>query len=438
MNSDVLNRGKLGPIDALLNALYAAADKYRPVSVERVPLEETSERERAWDLERQRLEDQIRQSQKMESVGQLAGGLAHDFSNLLSVIIGFGETLLDEVDPDSPHREPLEVIVAAAQSAATLSRQILNFSTRQPVTLQDLDLNAVIESTSRLLRRVIGEDINLVTTFTRNLGPVRADRGQIEQVLVNLAVNARDAMTGGGTLRISTREVTFGIADVPHNAIANEGSYVVLTIHDNGIGMDEETQAQIFEPFFTTKDVGKGTGLGLAAVLGIVTQQGGFISVDSAPGAGSTFEVYLPRVERSTDLGMALPSRPGRPRGNETILVVDDESMLRQIACLVLRGSGYTVLEAENGDDALAVVENYAGRIDLVLTDVVMPGMNGRTLVERLVPRLPRVKVLYMSGYTNDVVLRNGVNGDVAGLLQKPFTPLTLCQTIRRVLDAEN
>jgi two-component system cell cycle sensor histidine kinase/response regulator CckA len=424
------------PTDTLLNAIEAAAEQYRLVTAERVALENTRHREQALEVQRTRLEDQLRHSQRMEAIGQLAGGIAHDFNNLLSVIIGFGDLLLDEVGPDSRQCEQMEMVVAAGRSAATLTRQLLDFNRRQLGTPQDLELDTVIEATSRLLRRLIGEDITLITTYATDLRLVRADPGQIEQVLVNIAVNARDAMASGGTLRMSTRELTLTGADRPPHPAAHAGSYAVLTIQDNGIGMDAATQARIFEPFFTTKEAGKGTGLGLAAVYGIVTQQGGFINVDSAPGAGTTFEIYLPQIERSTDPVLAPAARPIRPHGNETILLVDDESMLRRIACLVLRGSGYTVLEAERGDQALTVVEKYVGRIDLVLTDVVMPGMNGRVLIERLAPQLPHVKVLYMSGYTNDVVLRNGVNDTAVGLLQKPFTPLTLCQTVRQVLDA--
>jgi two-component system cell cycle sensor histidine kinase/response regulator CckA len=252
---------------------------------------------------------------------------------------------------------------------------------------------------------------------------------------MNIVINARDAMPDGGTLRISTGEVTFTGADFPSHPATRPGAYVVLTIHDNGIGMDEATQARIFEPFFTTKAIGKGTGMGLSAVYGIVTQQGGFINVDSVPGEGTTFQIYLPRIEQPTDSVLAPADRLIRPQGNETILLVDDEARLRRIACLVLQGSGYTILEAESGDQALNLVENYVGRIDLVLTDVVLPGMNGRVLVERLAPRLPHAKILYMTGYTDDVVLRTGVIDAAVSLLQKPFTSLTLCQKVRQVLD---
>ena len=423
------------PEDELLAAIQAAAEQYRRVTADRLALTDTRQHERVLEVERKQLEEQLWQSQKLEAIGQLAGGVAHDFNNLLTVIIGYGELLLDQYPPDSPHRAPMELIVGTGQSAATLTQQLLAFSRRQIVTPQDIDLNAVITATERMLRRVIGEDIAFSSACAANVGLVRAIPGQIEQVLVNLVTNARDAMPGGGTLSMSTSAVTFSDVDFLPDPAAHLGSYVVVTIRDDGNGMDKSTRSRIFEPFFTTKEAGKGTGLGLAVVHSIILQQGGFITVDSILGEGTRFDVYLPAIERAPSLVQSSDRRPTRSRGNETILLVDDEARLRRVASLVLEGSGYTVLEAESGDDALSLVEQYVGRIDLVLTDVVMPGINGRVLVERLTARLPHLKALYMSGYTDDVMVRSGVIGSTVSLLDKPFAPLMLCQTVRQVLD---
>jgi two-component system cell cycle sensor histidine kinase/response regulator CckA len=391
----------------------------------------------AFDItERKLLEEQLRQSQKLEAIGQLAGGVAHDFNNLLTVITGYGELVDSRLPANSPEREAVQQILRASESAAALTRQLLAFSRRQIIAPKEIDLNEVVEQLGKMLRRVIGEDIALTMTLAPNLGRVRADPGQIEQILLNLATNARDAMPLGGTLTLETANGELDEASARHRAGAQPGPHVLLAVSDTGMGMDAATQARIFEPFFTTKEVGKGTGLGLAAVYGIVKQSEGAIDVDSEPGHGTTFKIYLPRL--ATVSPRLPPQRPPveLPTGTETILVIEDDPSVRLLARAVLEGRGYTVLDAAGGEQARTVAADHTGRIDLLLTDVVMPRESGWQVAERLQVRYPDAKIVYMSGYTDDMVVRHGVVETSVHFLQKPFTPLALAQKVRQVLDA--
>jgi len=372
-----------------------------------------------------RLEEQLRQAQKMEAVGRLAGGVAHDFNNLLTVILGYGSLLLEQTQPGDPMYEPIRMIRATAERAAALTRQLLAFSRKQILMPVVLDLNTVVTELEPMLRRLIGEDIRLVTDLATGLGAIKADRNQLEQVLLNLVVNARDAMPTGGRLTIAT-----------HNEDQPPGeSCVVLTVRDNGHGMDEHTRAHLFEPFFTTKEVGKGTGLGLATVYGIVQQSGGRITVESALGAGAAFRIALPRVEGVEAPAQTLTARPESGRGRETILLVEDEEMLRDLARIVLRKNGYKVLDAPHGAEALSICQSHEGTIDLLVTDVVMPILSGRELADRILLLRPDIQVLFVSGYTDDAVVRNGVMAEDVQFLHKPFTPATLASKVREVLD---
>ena len=387
--------------------------------------------------ERRRLGEQLLQSQKMEAVGQLAGGVAHDFNNLLTVITSYSALLLGDLAEGDPRREDVTEIKQAADRAAGLTRQLLAFSRKQVLQPRMLDLNQVVAGTEKMLRRLIGEDIDLVTVEGSNLGLVHADAGQIEQVIVNLAVNARDAMPGGGRLTIETANVELA-ADVASRRLdTRAGAYVMLAVTDTGTGIPSDALPHIFEPFFTTKERGKGTGLGLATVHGIVKQSGGDVWLYSEPGQGTTFKVYLPLMEG--DASTVAPEGARRavaPRGTETVLLVEDDAALRQLARRVLEGQGYVVVEATNGRHALEACDGYSGRIDLVLTDVVMPELGGRAVAERLAERWPSVRLLYMSGYTDDDVVRRGVLDTRAAFLQKPFTPEVLARKVREVLDS--
>jgi PAS domain S-box-containing protein len=385
--------------------------------------------------ERRRLEDQLRQAQKMEAVGRLAGGIAHDFNNLLMTVAGYSEVLLERLDAEDALRATAEEIHATAARAVALTRQLLAFSRNQVLRPTVLELNGVVGEIERMLRRLIGEHIDLTTDLTAGEAPVKADRSQIEQVLMNLVVNARDAMPGGGRLRIATSPVEVPPASA-YFPSAPPGTYVQLEVQDSGCGMDAQTQSHIFEPFFTTKEAGRGTGLGLSTAYGIVTQSGGFIAVESEPGAGSTFRVLLPRasepVPQATVRRGAFASLP---RGTETVLLVEDETGVRELIRDFLARCGYTVLEATEVPEAFTLFETHANHLDLLITDVVMPQMNGRVLAERLLERQPGLRVLYMSGYTDDQVLVQGIAGG-AGFLQKPFTPDVLARKVREVLDA--
>jgi len=393
-----------------------------------------TERRRA-EVERAELESQFRQAQKMEAVGRLAGGVAHDFNNLLTVIIGRSEFLRDQLPANDPLVRHVDIIAQGAQRAANLTGQLLAFSRRQVLQPKVLDLNSVIGGMAEMLRRLIGENIVLVTLPAPGLGQVMADPGQIEQILMNLAVNARDAMPTGGRLTLETSNVVGDEAYVRHHLGARPGAYVVLAVTDTGTGMSAETQARLFEPFFTTKGPGKGTGLGLATVYGIVKQSGGNIYVSSEPGRGTSFKVYLPRVDAVPDTAEDSDDAGASPRGHETILLVEDEPDLRDLALEILAMHGYVVLVAAEADEALRLADGHAGRLDLLLTDVMMPGMSGRELAVELAARRPGLRVLYMSGYTADAMAGHGVLEPEIMFLQKPYSPAALAHKVREVLD---
>lgn len=386
--------------------------------------------------ERRKLEQQLRQSQKMEAIGKLAGGVAHDFNNLLTAIMGYSGLMLTSMERGAPQRKDVEEIKKAACRAAALTRQLLVFSRRQVLQPKVLDLNAVVANMNTMLPRLIGEDIELVTLLDPGLGQVKADPGQLEQVILNLAVNARDAMPQGGTLTIETANVVLDETYVNQHPAVKAGPYVMLAVSDTGCGMDPETQSRIFEPFFTTKEQGKGTGLGLSTVYGIVEQYCGSIWVYSEQGIGTTFKIYLPRTEEASEPVESDSAGDPLPHGLETVLLVEDEEAVRQLSYEVLRRNGYTVLVAHNGEEALQVCERYKAPISLMVTDVVMPGMSGRELAESLVPSRPEMKVLYTSGYTDDAVVRRGVLQEGVAFLQKPFMAEALARKVRELLDA--
>ncbi|MEO5819751.1 MAG: PAS domain S-box protein [Vicinamibacteraceae bacterium] len=385
---------------------------------------------------RRNLEAQYRQAQKMEAIGRLAGGVAHDFNNLLTVILSHAELLGEDLKPDDPLGAGLKEIGDAALRATELTRQLLAFSRQQVLETRVLNLNVVLAGLDRMLRRLLGADVEITLLPAAGLGNVVGDQGQIEQIVMNLAVNARDAMRRGGLLTIETANVELDLeyARVHHEVPA--GSYVLMAVSDNGIGIDRDTLPRIFEPFFTTKAEGKGTGLGLATVFGIVKQSGGHIFVYSEPGAGTTFKIYLPRVRAAADLPSPLLPPAGSAGAGGTILLVEDEQQLRALATAILRRNGYVVLDAANGGEALLVCEQHGGNIDLLLTDVVLPRMSGRQLAERLAPLRPAMAVLYMSGYADDAVLQHGILESREAFLAKPFTPNTLTRRVAEVLRA--
>ena len=389
----------------------------------------------AEDITEQRaLEQQLRQSQKMEAVGRLAGGIAHDFNNLLMVISGYCEFLLQQLGPDPSLRNSAQEIANAADRATSLTRQLLAFSRKQMLTPKVLDLNSVVRENLKMLPRLIGEDIELATVAGDALGKVKADPGQIEQVIMNLVVNARDAMPGGGRLTLETSNITLDEAYARRHPGVTPGEFVMLAISDTGLGMDKETQSHIFEPFYTTKGQ-KGTGLGLSMVYGIVKQSGGYIWVYSEIGHGTTFKVYLPRVDEAEEKAVvrAVPAGPGL--GHETILVVEDEPQLRDLTGQYLKTRGYTVLVAENGAAALEVARRHRGVIHLLLTDIIMPVMNGRELAQRMAGLSPKTRIVFMSGYTENTIWRDGFVDSSAHFLQKPFTLDALNRKVREVLE---
>ena len=386
--------------------------------------------------EQKALERQLRQAQRMESIGRLSGGIAHDFNNLLSVILGYCDVLAGQLPPASPLLKECEQIRKAGERAASLTRQLLAFSRQQVLELKILDLNAVVMDTETMLRRLIGEDIDLCTALEENLGRVKADRGQIEQVIMNLVVNARDAMPHGGRLSIETSNVDLSEENVREHPQQIPGEHVLLSVSDTGLGMSAETQAQIFDPFFTTKELGKGTGLGLSTVYGVVRQSGGHIWVYSELGFGTTFKIYLPRVDVSVVSQKPSVDVIRSLQGTETILLVEDEEPLRTLTSRFLQESGYTVLEADHPDNALEIAAQHDGPIHLLLTDVVMPGMNGRTLVEKLAEIRPEVRPVYMSGYTG--FAHRGLLDSDADLLPKPFTRASLLRKLQEVLSSES
>jgi signal transduction histidine kinase len=395
-------------------------------------IEDITQRRQA-ESEKEKLREHLAQAQKMESVGRLAGGVAHDFNNMLQAILGNAGMALEDLPPDSPARECLEEIQKSAQRSADLTRQLLAFARKQTIQPKVLDLNDTLSAMLKMLRRLIGEDIDLAWLPGADLWPVRIDPNQLDQVLANLCVNARDAVPAHGHVSIETGNVTLTDTSLRTHPGCPPGDYVVLAVSDTGRGMDEETRAHLFEPFFTTKEVGQGTGLGLATVFGIVTQNGGLIQVASEVGQGATFKIYLPRAEAA-----AAPPPPTihrSLRGTETVLLVEDEEQILSLGRRILAQHGYTVLAAIRPEAALDLATHHTGTIHLLITDVVMPGMNGKELRERLRATQPNVKCLFMSGHTANVIAHHGVLDDGVWFLQKPFTNLTLTETVRKVLD---
>ena len=385
--------------------------------------------------ERRQLEEKFRQAQKMEAVGRLSGGVAHDFNNLLGVIIGYAEFLQEGLDPENTLRSSVDEILKAGKRAASLTRQLLAFSRQHVLDPKVLELNAVVSDMEKMLRRLIGEDIELSTVLGQDLGRLKADQGQLEQVVMNLVVNARDAMPQGGKLVIDTQNMIMDEAFIRRYPYpVQEGPYVCLTVTDSGIGMDAETKARAFEPFFTTKEKGKGTGLGLSTVYGVVKQSGGYVDIYSAPGAGTTFKIYLPRVDEAIKAESPAGTATSFT-GNETILLAEDETSLRTLTRNTLELYGYKVLEAKDGVEALQVSDAYKGPIDLLLTDMVMPGMGGRALATELVRRRPEIRLAYMSGYTGQAVGSQGPVDPGSVFLLKPFSRELLTRKIREALD---
>jgi two-component system cell cycle sensor histidine kinase/response regulator CckA len=384
--------------------------------------------------ERRNLEDQFRQAQKMEAIGRLAGGVAHDFNNLLTVITGYGEMVLASLPATDPVCDLIGQMVGAGNRAAGLTRQLLAFSRKALLEPRVLNLRVLVADLDKMLRRIIGEDIQLTIAADPDLGAVKADPGLVEQVILNLVVNARDAMPQGGQLTLELRNVELDEIRARNYPDARPGPHVVLTIRDTGCGMDEATLARIWEPFFSTKG-SLGTGLGLATVHGIVKQSGGHVAVTSEVGQGTTFAIYLPRVQERPS-GTTRPDPAAMPRGSETVLLVEDEDGVRTLARHVLQGCGYTLLDACNGAEAVRIAEKQEGPIHLLVTDVVLPGLGGREVAERLAGTRPDLKVLFLSGYTDDVVVRHGILEARVAFLQKPFGPASLAAKVREVLDS--
>ena len=379
---------------------------------------------------------QLQQSQKLEAIGQLAGGVAHDFNNMLTAIIGYTDLSLRRVGLENPIRRNLEETKKAAERAASLVRQLLAFSRKQILEPKVLDLNDVVKDMHKMLTRLIGENIKLATRLQTDLGSVKADPCQVEQIIVNLVVNARDAMPRGGRVTIETSNIVLDDQIVFKHVSVKPGKYVMLAVSDTGSGMDQETQARIFEPFFTTKEVGKGTGLGLSTVYGIVKQSGGNIWVYSEQGLGTVFKVYLPRIDDTTATTIPSPALDTSvPRGTETILLVEDEDIVRGLTRKILMQAGYNVLDAKGGEEAISLCRAHAGPIDLLLTDVVMPEISGKEIADRLLELRPLTRVLFMSGYTDEAIVQHGVLDANVKFIQKPFTWVGLTRKVRNVLN---
>ncbi len=432
----MLVTGSLEDIDAVECVKKGVSDYVLKDRMARLPvavrkaLQEKTER-----MARRRLEAQLQQSQKMEAIGVLAGGVAHDFNNLLTIISGYSQLILDRLPEDSPIRAQVSQINEAGDRAATLTRQLLAFSRKQVLAPRVLDLNDVVGAISEMLRRLIGEDIDLVTIKSPGLWVVKADPGQIEQVIMNLAVNARDAMPQGGRLTIETANVDIDDSYPGRHPTVVQGRFAMLAVSDTGTGMTPEVQDRIFDPFFTTKEHGKGTGLGLSTVYGIIKQSEGYIWVYSEPGKGTTFKVYLPAAEGAVKEVTRVEEHARSAGGSETVLLVEDNESVRSYIFNVLESRGFTLLQASGSEEALKKIENFEGPIHLLLTDVVMPRMSGPELAARLAPLHPEARVLYMSGYTDNAIVHHGVLDAGPHFLQKPFVPETLIQKVREVLD---
>ena len=425
-----------GSVDetTILNAMKAgAADYLMKDNLMRLgPAVDRELREAASRRERRRLEEQVRHAQKMEAIGRLAGGVAHDFNNLLTVITGYTELLLTTADLSETMRSSLDEIKRASERGGTLTRQLLIFSRKQKLALKSVNLNDLVANIEKMLGRLIGENIGLFTVLRPDLGLVRADVGQFEQVVMNMVVNARDAMPDGGKLTIETANVDL---TAPH-ADLKAGAHVLLAISDTGIGMDKETQSHVFEPFFTTKESGKGTGLGLAIAYGIVKQSGGSIQLYSERGQGTTFRIYLPRVDRPVAETPAERVSIQSINGTETVLVVEDDPEVRKLICQVLRSRGYRVLETRSGDEAIQLAQTFTDPVQLVVADVILPEMSGPEIVRGIMRHKPDIRALYISGYTDEAVLRHGMLDKGVTFLSKPFLPEMLARKVREVLDA--
>jgi nitrogen-specific signal transduction histidine kinase/ActR/RegA family two-component response regulator len=389
--------------------------------------------------ERKQLETQLQQARRMEAIGRLAGGIAHDFNNLLTIIKGYTELALNRPRISVELRADVERIEDASERAGTLVRQLLAFSRRQVLQPKLIDLNSIVLGLDKLLRRLMDEDIQMTTIPGNDIGTIKADPAQVEQVIMNLVVNARDAMPNGGRLTVETANVDLDAAYATDHATVKPGSYVMLAVSDSGTGMSPETVAHIFEPFYTTKESGRGTGLGLSTVYGIVKQSGGYIWVYSEPGLGSSFKVYLPRVEQAPEALPVVKTTSGQEKGTETVLLVEDQPQVRELVRMALSEKGYTVLATSSPEDAESACARYGAEIHLLLTDLIMPGITGRELAKRLTPRYPKMRVLYMSGYTFSITtqagMQSGLLEDGVAFLQKPFTPSVLSENVREVLD---
>jgi signal transduction histidine kinase/ActR/RegA family two-component response regulator len=420
-------------LDIWMTVTKLVDDTGKPIGIASTERDIT-ERKRV-EQEMRTLEDQLRQSQKMEAIGSLAGGIAHDFNNLLTIIKGYSQLSLMELKEGTPLRGKVEEIQKAADRATALTRQLLAFSRRQVLEVKVVDLNTILRGLDKMLHRMIREDVELVTHLTEDLGSVKVDSGQIEQVVMNLTINARDAMPSGGKLNIETANVELDEHYTRNHVAVKPGSYVMLAVSDTGVGMTLEVRDRVFEPFFTTKEKGKGTGLGLSTVYGIVKQSGGNIWVYSEPGKGTTFKIYLPRVDEPLEeAGEKVVQKEIAGRG-ETILLAEDEEKVRQLTGQILTQNGYTVLEASHGDEASHICEQHKGPIHLMVMDVVMPGINGRELAKSLEPHHPEMKVLYMSGYTDNAIVHHGILEKGLSFLQKPFSTDGLLRKVREVLD---
>ena len=424
--------GSRVPIEVSSRLLY---ENGVPVAVQG-SARDITERKRA-EAELRTSQLQLQQSQKLEAIGQLAGGVAHDFNNMLTAIIGYTDLSLRRVGLENPIRRNLEETKKAAERAASLVRQLLAFSRKQILEPKVLDLNDVVKDLHKMLKRLIGENITLDTRLDEDLGSVKADPCQVEQIIMNLVVNARDAMPRGGRVTIETTNTTLDDnADLKHVSV-KPGEYVMLTVSDTGSGMDQATLGRIFEPFFTTKDLGKGTGLGLSTVYGIVKQSGGNIWVYSEPGMGTVFKVYLPRIDNSDAPTIdKLGYEATAPRGTETILLVEDEDVVRGLTRKILMQAGYNVLDAAGGEEAIRLCRTHAGAIDLLLTDVVMPGISGKEIADRLLELRPETRILFMSGYTDEAIVQHGVLDEGVEFIQKPFTWVGLARKVRDVLNS--
>ncbi len=435
----IIVSGKIGE-DTAVAAMKAGAHDYimKDKMARLIPVVGRELREAEVRRQRKRVEEQFLQAQKMESIGRLAGGIAHDFNNLLTSILGYGHLALRRSNKNDPLYKDVEEMIKAGERAATLTRQLLAFSRKQILEPKVLQLNEIVSGINEMLSRLIGEDIDLVTVLSPELGHIKADSGQIEQVIMNLVVNARDAILQGGRIILQTDNVCLDEQSVlKHDEDMPPGCYAMLSVSDTGMGMSREVMSQIFEPFFTTKEQGKGTGLGLSTVYGIIKQSGGFVSVESTLGMGTKFNVYLPEVEKTAPVIMPeeYPAQPSH--GSETILVVEDEEGVRKLVCRILQMQGYNVQEARDGVEALQIAEYCNGPIHLMLTDVVMPRMSGCELAKRLVAQRPKMKVLYMSGYTENEIVHNSILELDTAFIQKPFMPSKLVRKVRNILDAE-